>query len=254
MRAWKKSGSAFEIDWGGRIWSLRPAGAQPGLECSDPRIGPVLALEGVAEPKRWSQNALSGATLVDVEQRSDRILATYRPLGWGALQVRAAWTAFEDCGIDLDVEVQARSIGRLRSLEVKLITTFENSPEAGRHRSVTPRDAHAASLSYDGREHDLAALTTGPPGEPLTPWLAPRAGLEGQTYVELALPNDASRRIHEGKLPFATTRYGLFGHDLEKGIVLRARLRGLWLPKSSALAVAETQWARFLQEPPPLRT
>jgi hypothetical protein len=72
--------------------------------------------------------------------------------------------------------------------------------------------------------------------------------------VELAHPDDVSRRIHEGTLPFTTTRYALFGHDLEKGVVLRARLRGYWRPKTSALADAERLYAEFLGEPLPLST
>jgi hypothetical protein len=70
--------------------------------------------------------------------------------------------------------------------------------------------------------------------------------------VELAHRDDVSRRIHEGKLPFSTTRYALFGYDLEKGVVLRARLRAYWISKDDAIEHAERLWAEFLAEPLPL--
>ena len=72
--------------------------------------------------------------------------------------------------------------------------------------------------------------------------------------MEMVRPEDASRRISEGKLPFTTTRYGLFGHDLEKGVVLRARLRGLWLPLTGAMTRTEAEFQHFLTQPPPLTT
>lgn len=254
MSSWRANGQEFTTEWAGVEWTLRPGARVPGLYCAAPALGPVLGLEGLAQRGRTSPLALSASTLVAVEQRFGRVTATYRPLGWGAIQVRATWWPSSENSIDLNVEIQARTVGLLHAVEVKILSAFEPIGAAGLHRSVTPRDAAAAGLSYDGRETDLSGLTTGPPGEPLTPWLAPRSGISGKTYVEFAQPHDVSRRIHEGKLPFATTRYGLFGHDLEKGIVLRARLRGLWLPKTSALDQAESNWARFLQEPPPLTT
>ena len=102
--------------------------------------------------------------------------------------------------------------------------------------------------------YQFAALTTGPPGPVADPWLAPRSGREGWTYAEFVHPHDVSRRIHEGKLPFTATRYGLLGYDLERGVVLRARLRGLWLPKASAFDDAQRQLDEFLGAPLPLST
>ena len=52
-------------------------------------------------------------------------------------------------------------------------------------------------------------------------------------YVEMVQPADAARRIACGTAAASPTdrnvhsmRYELFGHDLEKGVILRARLRG----------------------------
>ena len=49
-----------------------------------------------------------------------------------------------------------------------------------------------------------------------------------------------------------STRYGLFGHDLEKGVVLRARLRAVWIRSQTPDVDARALFEEFLREPPPL--
>lgn len=251
-RSWTGSGSVDTIEWGGVEWTLGVEDANPGLRSA--RSGPLLALEGVAERGRWEPGALCGASLVSHECRFGRVEATYRPEGWGEMTVRAAWFPVGDAGLGLEVELSARSVEELHQVEVKVLSALEPPPAPGAHRAVEPRDRDAAMLSYDGRESDLSALVTGPPGDPLGPWLASKTGREDWAYVEMVRPEDAARRIHEGRLPFAATRYGLFGYDLERGVVLRGRLRGFWLPKASAFREAQRHVRDFLDEPPPLRT
>jgi hypothetical protein len=48
------------------------------------------------------------------------------------------------------------------------------------------------------------------------------------------------------------TCYQLFGHDLEKGVILRARLRGLWLNSETPDVQALAAYEQFLGEPLPL--
>ncbi len=130
---------------------------------------------------------------------------------------------------------------------------------------VEPRDAHAAALSYDGREpsatlHSLITMPV-PADAPLAlpplicPWTTVPAS--GRYYAEMVQPNDCARRIlgevagetepPEGAL---SVRYGLFGHDLEKGVVLRGRIRGVFIADPSPEGEAERQLDAFLHEPP----
>lgn len=245
---------AFTMRWGELEWDLKLAEAPVGLYCARPELGPLLGLEGLAAPHRFEAGVFCGETLVRAERRGAGVEALYAPRDWGQLTVQARWMPHGPNAMDLEVEILAASVDELHLLEVIELSTLGAPPAPGSHRSVSPRDPASAALSYDGRETDLAALVTGPPGEPLAPWLVPQCGRKGWTYVEMAHPFDVSRRIHEGKLPFQMTRHALFGHSLEKGVVLRARLRGLWLLKQEAHATLHTHWHDFLNRPPPLTT
>jgi hypothetical protein len=224
-------------------------------------IGPLLGLEGVAAVGRWSPDALSGATLAGFERRFDRVEATYAPPDWGELAVRAAWSPSGDDGVDLEIQVSPLSVGALKALEVRLASILpEPQASSRRRRWVEPRDARSAALSYDGREADVRGLTTLPPIDetsPLAPRVLPGPWGDGWSYIEMVHPDDAARRITEAGKPTSlghTTRYGLFGHDLERGVVLRGRLRGLWTRSPTAREDALGLYEEFLSLPPPLGT
>ena len=251
-RRWAGNGPRYEISWGDASWSLRVDADAPGLY-SD-QLGPLLGLEGLAEAGRREPGALSARSLSAHECRFNRVEATYRPAGWGEMTIRAAWFPVGDEGIGLEVEMSARSVEQLRRVEVMVLSVVGPPPPAGSPRSVEPRDRDAATLSHDGRETDLSALAIGPPGQTTGPWLASQTGRQGWSYVEMVRPEDAARRISEGTLPFRATRYGLFGYDLERGVVLRGRLRAFWLPGGGVPEAAEVLYRDFLDEPPPLRT
>ena len=251
-RTWVADGSEFRLEWGGREWTLAPHSELPGLRSED--LGPLLGLEGLAAPGRREVGVFGHQALVEAEVRHGRVETVYRPAGWGDLSVRASWAPIGEESVDLVVEVSARSVGELRALEVVVLSTLEGPPRADRPRAVEPRDARAAALSYDGREPDLDGLATEPVGPLRAPWFVPKAGIEGWTYLELAHPDDVSRRVAEGRLPHRATRTCLFGHDLERGVVLRGRLRAAWLAKDTAFSRAGAIHDEFLAEPPPLTT
>jgi hypothetical protein len=81
----------------------------------------------------------------------------------------------------------------------------------------------------------------------------------GQSYLEMVPPNDVARLIQiksakpeEGPGETLALRYGLFGHDIEKGVVFRARLRGYWARSDITIEDANLRYRQFLIEPPPL--
>ncbi len=263
---WLGSGPEFTLNWCGRPWTLVVDHAGPGLcrEEGDERWK-LLALDRLAGPGRCDHEAFNAKTLIAFERYRTSVRATFAPPGWGGLLVRASWSAAAGEAIDLEVQITASSVGELHGLEVD-VTSREGSPcteisdpPASR---VEARDAASAALSYDGRESLLVLrrLTTLPLAPSHTPCLFPAPGVTPDLfYAEMAHPDDVARRITREPIsegspasPGRWTRYALFGHALEKGVILRARLRGCWIrstkPEADALAV----YQHFLKDPLPL--
>lgn len=258
-RHWDGTGPEFHIGWGGRVWTLRPDAARPGLYSEG--YGPLLGLGGVAAAGRLDPAALTGATLAECSARFDHVEAIYKPPAWGDLTVRAVWgPAAVDDALDLLVEVSAQSVGDLKAVEVLTLSSLEppNPASSATHaqRSILPRDEPSALLARDGREGDPAGwiVETPPADGGMPPWTMRRPAIGEDTYVALAHPDDVSRRIVDAT--GQTVHHALFGYDLERGVVLRGRLRALWCPGSEAEAasVAEAALARILREPLPLTT
>ena len=72
-------------------------------------------------------------------------------------------------------------------------------------------------------------------------------------------PQDVARRIFwgQGQPDSASAgqlqiRYGLFGHDLEKGVIIRARIRGLWISARDIAVLAPVALLDFVETPPSL--
>jgi hypothetical protein len=246
-RQWSGEGTRFEIDWGGRNWALRLEDSRPGLSMIGRDETPRLTLTGLASEGRLSTGFFAGPTLVRVERRGDRVEATYLPALWSGLRVRAAWQPVGDNAIDLEITTWTRETDPTRSLEVLLGEAWP--PSEGGPRHVEPRDRLAAGSSYDGRETDLVNLTTGPPfGEACLDPLA--LEMDGLHYTELVASQDVARRIGRWT---PLVGHALFGHDLERGVTLRARIRGILLAPGPDLENRiEAEASRFRDEPPSL--
>jgi hypothetical protein len=264
---WRGSGPEFTLSWCGRPWSLVVDATAPGL-CreDDENRWKLLSLDRLAGPHRSDHEAFTAQTLIGMERYRDSVRATYAPPGWDGLVVRASWSATARGAIDLEVQVSASSVGELEGLEVGVLSRFD--PARGEAISalpasrVEPRDAASAALTYDGREplHVLRELTTLPVARPLSPRVYPFSGAPDDLfYVEMAHPDDVARRISAELIPEGSalalscaTRYGLFGHALEKGVILRARLRGIWLRTTNVEAELQSLYQDFLRGPLPL--
>jgi hypothetical protein len=229
-----ESGGEFHLDWAGRSWTLKLDEPCPGLHCaSDRSEQKLLALAGLARSGRLDENAFHAGTLAGIERWRERVQATFAPPGWGGLRVRAAWGPLpRGEAIDLEIQAAASSVGELREFEVAVLSRLAGpgASQAGMPRALYP------------------PLVVAPPG-----------GEAGEYYVEMARPGDVTRRffderVESGSAPAFVLRahYALFGHDLEKGVVLRARLRGLWLRSAAPEVDALARYREFLTEPPPL--
>ena len=263
---WQGSGDTYTLSWGGRSWTLDLHEPRPGLRCAEaPCFGVLLSLHGLTAPGRFEDRVFTGTTLVGVERYRSRIQATYAPRDWGGLTVRAAWSpACNGAGVDLEVQASASSVGLLHDVEVMVQSRWERSDGAAAttERRVLPRDARATAFSYDGREPagDLRSLVTlALTDTPRFHVAALPEAAHGFSYLEMVPPNDVARLVRTGfdnvprtlVEPVALT-YGLFGHDFEKGVVFRARLRGCWIRAETPLTEVNELYRTFLDEPPPL--
>ena len=226
---WTGEGPRFGLDWGGRRWTLAVDSDRPGLTTEEPSLGPVLALSRATAVGRTDAGELNGTSLVRFERRFDRVEATYAMQGWGAIVVRAAWRPRENDVVDLEVQIQAGSVDELKGVEVFVLTNLYADP-SGSLRDFTAR---TSTDPFVGR-------------------------VDGSYYLELIHPDDISQRTIFGSSSpeqgSSGALYGLFGYDLEKGVVLRGRLRGLWLPGRPDLAVQAACLDAFLRAPLPLGT
>ncbi|WP_337177470.1 hypothetical protein [Paludisphaera sp.] len=274
MKGWRRVGDRFEVDWADAVWTFGFAEGRAGL-LREGASGPFLALVGLAAVGRRDDAAFTADSLVDVDVVHGRLLATFEPPGWHGLTVRAGWGPCRDGrGMDLEIQASADSVGELRRLEVMAEARPKSlvaSPPEPRFM-VVPRDRVAAGSSYDGREPDalLARLMTLEVARP-SPDEAlpdpggvaadPDLGFPG-AFHEIAHPDDVARDISTQLHAAEPIRYAFFGHDLEKGVVLRGRLRGVFLAewgatgseRESLRSVLRLERDRFFAEPPPLRT
>jgi hypothetical protein len=267
---WEQSGPGFTLLWGGRLWVLKLDESEPGLRCDgDGASAKLLSLSVLRAAGQFDFGAFSPSTLTGFELHRDRVEATFAPSDWGGLTVRAAWSPAGVDAVDLEVQASATSVGVLFGLEVEVASHWMELlgvPAAALAWQVEPRDRRSAASSYDGREPAgvLRGMTTLPVADLSRASCRPRlfaiptTADPGLNYVEMVQPNDVARRIivePAGQLPShrsSITRYALFGHDLEKGVVLRARLRGCWIRSQTPEDDARRLYDAFLQEPPPL--
>jgi hypothetical protein len=212
---WTGSGPCFGLNWGGRLFELATDSERPGLTELQGRPGVLLGLEGLAAQGRIGVGALGKSSLVSVEIRLGRVEAVYAPEGWGMLRVRAAWIPRTEDIVDLEIQLVATSVGDLKAVEV-LVSS------------------------------DLGKDATGPD----SPFLAHLAGPSGtsSSYLEMVHPDDRAPR--QGVR--SPGRYALFGHDLERGVVLRGRLRGIWLAAEPSDTEVSRLFDEFVKEPLPL--
>lgn len=263
---WRGRGPDFELDWAGLSWRLKLDGPRPGLELVGSEGALLLGLAGLAARGRSCCWEYERPILTKFDCLFGRVESSYTFPDWGGLALRASWSVIPEIeGLDLEVQISADSVDFLKALEVQVVTRLDDTagPELDRsavEAVVEPRDRESAALSYDGREpwEILRRLSTLPvparigagfaPSVIETPWLG-----AGRRYVEFVHPDDVARRQTERRAGAgAGLRYGIFGHDLEKGVVLRSRMRGFWAPGPVSGEDIDASYREFREAPLPL--
>ena len=127
-------------------------------------------------------------------------------------------------------------------------------------RTIFSRDRYSSGMIGSASESDPGETWSAPAG--MMPLIVFRLPGNQISYVELFQLEDVSRLILESTPDDETgmnggkvsCQHALFGRDLERGVVLRARLRRIWLTREADLEFAQQCGACFLEEPPALNT
>ncbi|HEX5445075.1 MAG TPA: hypothetical protein VFW87_14650 [Pirellulales bacterium] len=199
--------------------------AQP-LECE--ALGVKLESAGQGAPP----------ALIDAYPRGGDLVAAYAqgPSSLVSTQIywRAALLEFdgESCPtIDLQVSVQ---------------TSLLESRPALSTRSCLPAC-------------EVVSAALGPPvqarsREPGAHCLVFRPSAWNESYVEMVHPSDAVASEVATKASTMEIAHRLFEHELEKGVILRARVRGMFVPRRGDTELALAAWRQFVAQAPPLTT
>lgn len=242
---WVADAADYRRDWAGRRWHLRVDGRGPGLVEDGGHLGPLLSLGGISDRQRANPTPLNGGCLVGHESLFDRVESLYAPEGWGTLRVRATWSPRGEDGMDLEIQVQAFTVGDLEEVEVHVTSRLDPSrveelPGLGPDRLARLREAGVtlpirSDAAFPPLLTTLESSDRGP-----------------SYYLEMIHPDDGTRRNVDGDR--GAIRYALLGHDLERGVIVRGRLRGVWLAERPDAEEVARHLEAFLREPPPLGT
>lgn len=238
-------GADFTIQAGGRRWRLNLDDPQPGLAWSEgPSLARLLSLLHVSSGGRRDDRAFDRTTLLGIEHHRERIEATYAPPAWPGLSIRAAWAPSPaGDGFDLEVQISTTSSGVLPRLEIGIGSRWLDAVGDSPPRWEPRGETRQASVDHAFPPHFCRE-----PGSSL-----------GRYYLEMVQPNDCARRVI-GEIAAQDAAvagafyilYDLFGHDLEKGVVLRGRIRSLWIASTAPGPEVRRQYESFLSEPPAL--
>lgn len=192
------------------------------IQAGKSQYGPVLGLEVVDAENLGPQPLASVQSPPEVVVRQDMVQVQYAPTTKRPVECQARWRVLPE-GI-FDLEVSTLTPGKWDGLAVQTCSRFTLSDknEVTIDQSVSP-----------------GIVLVRPASSQLT-------------YVEFCHPDAGIQVDLQVDGSQALTRYRLFGHDLEKGVILRGRLRGILVPRATDLAAARSAYARFLTETPNL--
>ncbi len=193
------------------------------LQAGNLYVPSLLGLEIVDAVDLGPQTLVSPGAVPDMVIRQDTIMVRYAPTTKRPVECQARWRVLSEGVVDL--EVSTLTPGKWDGLAVQTCTRFSvTEPEKEVHidQSVTP-----------------GIVIYRPMGQQLS-------------YVEFCHPHDGiGLEVKHDKADY-TVRYRLFGLDLEKGVILRGRLRGLLVPRAVDVAAAHAAYERFIVEAPNL--
>jgi hypothetical protein len=226
---------------GGELHIARPQDGLYGLTRSGESISGVL-FKALLEPI----GAQGDEEPIDFYARLGDIVATYPQTPKRPFRPQVCWRIVEEAATEGFAEVVA-------SVQTSLL---DSNPQVELQSTLPASDVLRLIDAQTGQFEQL------PPhagAEMLTPDLPacflyrPRAGAD--SYVEMVPPSDVGE-LSLLRDPDDTVTLGnrLFTRSLEKGVILRARHRGLFVARDNDIQLAATAYAALLNSRLPLTT
>jgi hypothetical protein len=184
----------------------------------------------------------SPAALADVWIRGGDLVAVYEQTAERPYRVQAYWRA---------IDTPAGCDGRAVELQVSVQTSLLDADPTITTRSRLA-GGEAAVLCGDGAWCALPGSGTRDAGQAPC-WLWVRAD-GGGVYAEMVHPDDAQDDAWSLSPTESEVRHTLFQRELEKGVILRARVRGAFLRGEQPVAAALGWYQQLQSAPLPLTT
>jgi hypothetical protein len=272
---WQATRDGFSLDEKTLCGHLTTRGDTPGLRRVSSLVGAkrdseaspiLLAVRAVQVAHRPSFEVGAEKNTPESRIRGRLVDVQLEPTDRCPVRTHLYWKASAS---RLDLEVLASSSHPLQDLEV-LTTSSHKAGEVlvraanygsgwvdvndaralGTEWFVFPRDRVAAIMSLDGRcpPSDITSVAA-PYRQPIVLY---RPARQRWSYVEMSRPDDCVRIVVHIVPHRVTVSFGLFGLDVEKGVILRGRVRGMFLPRANDMRHCLRQFSRFAAESPRL--
>jgi hypothetical protein len=190
----------------------------------------------------------AAGSLIDCYQRGGDLIATYAQTPERPMRVQAYWRAESGTEsssvVDLQVSVQTSLLDSCPRL-----ATSTRLPRGELRRLIDARAGACESISLAEARPWVLEPEQGP-----ACFLFRWPGAEA-SYVEMVYPGDSDRSklklCDSGRLELG---HSLFSESLEKGVIVRSRVRGAYVPRDRDEELAALGYAEFLKSSLPLTT
>jgi hypothetical protein len=222
--------------------------AQPGIGLHDIILcGTRIAPASLLAARFAGQDPRQPQTVSDCFIRGRDLVVTYAQLFERPVRLQIYWRALGEsdapgclAAVDVQVSVQTSLLEAWPALVI-----HSRLPTQGVSR--LPRDGAARRAQASNDDPVTGSKIAGC-------WLC-RLPVIGLTYGEMVHPADVEReelvKAHAGTTEIS---HHLFSQPLEKGVILRARARGVFVPIAGDLRTMAAAYDRFLAAPLPLTT
>lgn len=236
----------------GQLAQLRVAGLEATVDLDRPELGLHRAVFQGTSLAGWAAlgvtlnllDASSGGQLIESYIRGADLIATYAQTPERPVRVQAYWRA-EATGAAVSV-----------TLQVSVQTSHWQSEALRETASVLP-PTNVLRLGEDRGFHPLAterpvvqlSAADGPACLLFRDQQAPVSYAEMIHPADYELDELVSAADSAGTLVHT---HRLFAEQLEKGVIRRARIRGVWMPRDGDEQAALAAYEQLCQAPPPL--